>query len=228
MGNPNRWLALGTIGGVIRVISMIPDAQLSKREKEVLKLVLQGKSNKQIALALAIAVRTVEFHLKNVYAKFQVSSRIELILKLGHATGVAKLEELGSSTVERWGETAENRDKFDPQMDWTRVRSAVSIIGKELIMKVILKNPSAFLPLAMSFGALATVLIYVAMFGPAPQADEGTAAHIWQILMAGQLPIIAFFAIKWLPRAPKEALLVLVLQASAALMALAPVYLLRF
>jgi hypothetical protein len=46
--------------------------------------------------------------------------------------------------------------------------------------------------------------------------------------MAGQIPIIAFFAIKWLPRSPKQALLVLVLQGSAALMALAPVYLLRF
>lgn len=95
-------------------------------------------------------------------------------------------------------------------------------------MKVILKNPSAFLPLAMSLGALATVIIYVAIFGPARQADEGTAAHLWQILMAGQIPIIVFFALKWLPRTPKQALLVLVLQGGAALMALAPVYLLGF
>jgi hypothetical protein len=95
-------------------------------------------------------------------------------------------------------------------------------------MKAILKNPSAFLPLAMSFGALATVVIYVALNGTAPQADENAAAHIWQILMAGQIPIVVFFAIKWLPRAPKQALLVLVLQGGAALMALAPVYLLRF
>jgi DNA-binding CsgD family transcriptional regulator len=221
---------------------MIPDVPLSKREKEVIKLVLQGKSNKQIALSLDITVRTVEFHLKNVYAKFQVSSRIELILKLGHATdlprtrtapvgrpgGTAKIEELGYSTVERRGENTENGGRFNPQMDWTTFRSAVSIIGKELIMKVILKNPSAFLPLAMSLGAFTTVLVYVAMFGPARQADEGTAAHIWQILMAGQIPIILLFAIKWLPRTPKEALLVLVLQGGAALMALAPVYLLRF
>ena len=207
---------------------MIPDVQLSKREKEVLKLVLQGKSNKQIALSLDISVRTVEFHLKNIYAKFQVSSRIELILKLGHATGAAKIEELGYSTVDRQRENTENGGRFNPQMDWTTFRGAVSIIGKELIMKAILKNPSAFLPLAMSFGALATVLIYVAMFGTARQADEGTAAHIWQILMAGQIPIIVFFAIKWLPRTPKQALLVLVLQGSAALMALAPVYLLKF
>lgn len=207
---------------------MIPDVQLSKREKEVLKLVLQGKSNKQIALSLHISVRTVEFHLKNVYAKFHVSSRIELILKLGYATRATKIEELGYSTVDLQGENTENGGGFNPQMDWATFRSAVSIIGKELIMKAILKIPSAFLPLAMSFGALATVIIYVALFGPAPQADEGTAAHIWQILMAGQIPIIVFFAIKWLPRTPKQALLILVLQGSAALMALAPVYLLKF
>jgi DNA-binding CsgD family transcriptional regulator len=207
---------------------MIPDVPLSKREKEVLKLVMQDKSNKQIALALDISVRTVEFHLKNIYAKFQVSSRIELVLKLGRTTYIANFDELGYSTVERRGENTENGGRFYPQIDWTIVRGAVSIIGKELIMKVLLKNPSAFLPLAMSFGALATVLIYVAIFGPAPQADEGTAAHIWQILMAGQIPIILFFALKWLPRTPREALLVLVLQGGAALMALAPVYLLRF
>jgi hypothetical protein len=149
-------------------------------------------------------------------------------LKLGHATGAAKIEELGYSTVDGQGEKTENGGRFNPQMDWTTFRGAVSIIGKELIMKAILKNPSAFLPLAMSFGALATVLIYVAMFGAARQTDEGTAAHIWQILMAGQIPIIVFFAIKWLPQTPKQALLVLALQGSAALMALAPVYLLKF
>ena len=207
---------------------MIPDVHLSRREKEVLTLVLQGKSNKQIALSLNITLRTVEFHLKNIYAKFQVSSRIELILKLGHVTDVAKIEELWYSTVDRQGENTENGGRFNPQMDWATFGEAVSIIGKELIMKALLQYPSAFLPLAMSFGALATVLIYVAIFGPAPQSDEGTAAHIWQILMAGQLPIIAFFAFKWLPRNPKQALLVLVLQGGAAVMALMPVYLLRF
>ncbi len=88
----------------------------------------------------------------------------------------------------------------------------------------IMKKPSAFLPLAMSFAALATVLVHVAMFGVAREADEGTAAHIWQILMAAQIPIVAFFAIKWLPRTPRQALLVLALQGGAALAALAPVF----
>jgi DNA-binding CsgD family transcriptional regulator len=89
-----KTVALGTIGGEFQVLSMIPDVQLSKREQEVLGLLLEGKSNKQMALALAITIRTVEFHLKNVYAKFQVSSRVELILKLRHSTHLpeAKIE----------------------------------------------------------------------------------------------------------------------------------------
>ena len=60
----------------------------------------------------------------------------------------------------------------------------------------VLKHPSAFLPMAMSLGALATVLLFLALHGPAPQADEGAAAHIWQLLMAVQVPIVLFFAIK--------------------------------
>ncbi len=89
-----------------------------------------------------------------------------------------------------------------------------------------LKKPSAFLPLAMSFAALATVLVHVAIFGVAREADEGTAAHLWQFLMAAQIPIVAFFAITWLPRSPRQALRVLALQVGAALAALAPVFIL--
>lgn len=90
-----------------------------------------------------------------------------------------------------------------------------------------LKKPSALLPLAMSFAALLVVLVHVARFGAAREADEGAAAHIWQILMAAQVPVVAFFAVKWLPRTPKQALLVLALQAVAALAALAPVFFLN-
>jgi hypothetical protein len=88
----------------------------------------------------------------------------------------------------------------------------------------ILKHPSVFLPLAMSFAALVLVLVAVAVFGVVRQADEGAAAHVFQLLLAAQVPIVAFFAIKWLPRSPKQALLVLLLQAGAGLTALAPVF----
>ncbi len=92
----------------------------------------------------------------------------------------------------------------------------------------ILKRPSAFLPLAMSLGALATVLVFLALHGPAPQADEGAAAHIWQLLMAGQVPIVLFFAIKWVPQSPRQAVAILAAQVGAALAAMAPVFLLRW
>ena len=227
-GNANRWLALGAIVSKGKN-TLAQFHRLSKREWEVVKLLLQGKSNELIALSLGISTSTVEFHLKNIYAKFQVNSRIELILKLGNTIGMVEIEKLGYSIVDEMEESTENRDRLNSPMNWvTSFRDTVSIISKELIMKILMKNPSAFLPIAMSFAALATVLIYVAMFGTARQADEGTAAHIWQILMAAQMPIIAVFIIKWLPQKPTQALAVLALQGGAALAALAPVFLLKF
>jgi len=88
----------------------------------------------------------------------------------------------------------------------------------------LLRRPSALIPIAMSLAALAIVIAYATMFGTARQADEGTAAHLWQLLMAGQLPVIAFFALKWLPTEPRQALTVLALQVAAALAAMFPVW----
>jgi DNA-binding CsgD family transcriptional regulator len=111
--------------------------KLSRRELEVVNLLLLGKSNKLIALALGISDRTVEFHLKNVYAKFQVSSRMELVLKLGNTTGEAAIsEEPGHSPVARSRGKTENADRRHSKADWTAsLRIAVYLIGKELTMK---------------------------------------------------------------------------------------------
>lgn len=88
------------------------------------------------------------------------------------------------------------------------------------------KRPSAFVPISMSIVALGLVLVSIAVSSVAREVDEGAIAHLWQILMVGQLPLLAFFLIKWLPRAPKAALSMLALQILAALAAMAPVYLL--
>jgi hypothetical protein len=80
----------------------------------------------------------------------------------------------------------------------------------------------------MSLAALAVVFVHIALHGTARQADEGTAAHLWQLLMAAQVPIIGFFAIRWLPQSPRFAWPILALQIVAALAALAPVYFLRW
>ena len=88
----------------------------------------------------------------------------------------------------------------------------------------LLKRPSALIPVAMSMAALAIVIGYAAMFGVARQADEGTAAHLWQLLMGAQVPVVLFFAVKWLPTEPRQALPVLALRIAAALAAMFPVW----
>jgi hypothetical protein len=90
-----------------------------------------------------------------------------------------------------------------------------------------LKKPSAFLPVAMSLTALAIVAGDLALHGLVHKPDEDAVAHLWQLLMACQAPIILFFAVKWLPRAPARSLRVLALQAAAALASMAPVYFLK-
>jgi len=95
-----------------------------------------------------------------------------------------------------------------------------------------LGKPSAFVPVAMSVTALVLLLGSlagdVAKYGAVVrEADEGTVAHLFQLLMAGQVPVLGFFAVKWLPRVPGPAFSVLGLQIAAALAALAPVFLLH-
>ncbi len=53
------------------------DANLTRREQEVLLLVAQGKSDKEIAKALSVSVYTVKAHMRNVLAKLNVPDRRE-------------------------------------------------------------------------------------------------------------------------------------------------------
>lgn len=87
-----------------------------------------------------------------------------------------------------------------------------------------LRRPSALIPILMSALAFAVCVCYAAIFGTARQTDEGTAAHLWQLLMAGQVPMILYFAVSWLPRAPRQALWILLAQVGAASAAMFPVW----
>lgn len=58
-----------------------PMPALSKREKEVLRLLCEGQSYRDIARKLFVSTNTVRFHLKNIYKKLQVNSRHEAVVK---------------------------------------------------------------------------------------------------------------------------------------------------
>ncbi len=66
---------------------------LSEREMEVLKMAMSGKSNKDIAEALAISVRTVQAHMRGIFNKLGVGSRSEAIL-CGLKKGWFSLEDI--------------------------------------------------------------------------------------------------------------------------------------
>ncbi|MEO5894151.1 MAG: hypothetical protein ABIS06_00440 [Vicinamibacterales bacterium] len=95
-------------------------------------------------------------------------------------------------------------------------------------MATLLRKPSAFIPVGLSLAAVTVLIVHITLYGTARQADEGTAAHLWQLCMSAQVPLVAFFVIRWLPEDPRRAWPVLALQIGAAITALAPVLLLGF
>jgi phosphatidylglycerophosphate synthase len=86
------------------------------------------------------------------------------------------------------------------------------------MLKSFLRAPSAWIPFALSFVALALALVvsYATLVGVAAHQDEGTPARTFQALTLAQAVAIAVFAVRWLPRAPRSAGIVLTLQVVAA------------
>ena len=87
------------------------------------------------------------------------------------------------------------------------------------------KRPSALLSIGLSIAAIAVVAGFVMLYGTQHQGeDEGAAAHLWQLLILAHVPAIVFFLAKWIPREPRQAAIVLVVQLVALAAALSPVY----
>jgi DNA-binding NarL/FixJ family response regulator len=61
---------------------------LTLREREVLRLLAQGRSNQEIAGELVLSVRTVERHISNVYAKIGASGRAARAAAASHAASL--------------------------------------------------------------------------------------------------------------------------------------------
>ena len=88
----------------------------------------------------------------------------------------------------------------------------------------LLRRPTGFLPLAISTAFLVPLLLGLARGTLIRQPDEGTAAHLFQLLMPLQVVVIAWFAASWLPKRPRSATQVLFLQGAGFLAVLSVVY----
>lgn len=130
---------------------MFDSSQFSEREKDVVRILLQGKSNKQIAIELGISNRTVEFHLRNIYTKLSVNSRAEAILELTESdlwksTGSIQAK----STVEQIGDLTENGIKpFSRRIAMKKlyfIISGVLLVTSILIVGSLMKSNSESLP----------------------------------------------------------------------------------
>ena len=63
--------------------------KLTKREKQIVELVVEGKSSQEIADGLYVCKKTVDFHLANAYEKLRVNNRAQAVIRavaLGIAT----------------------------------------------------------------------------------------------------------------------------------------------
>lgn len=139
---------------------------------------------------------------------------------------------------ERYGDELD--ELLDERCGWREIADVVKAASRERLfhssskgaramrtypgnIAILVRKPSAIAPIVMSVCALAVVLIAIAVSGTQRQPDEGAAAHIWQLLMAGQLPFLGWFALRWLTRDFKAALPVLGVQLLAFAAALFPV-----
>lgn len=63
----------------------LPFPELTEREREILTLVVQGRTNPQIATHLGLSLKTVRNHMSNIFNKLQVADRAQAILRAREA-----------------------------------------------------------------------------------------------------------------------------------------------
>ncbi|MEV4008311.1 response regulator transcription factor, partial [Actinomadura sp. NPDC049753] len=81
------WTLDGDPGAAPRTGPSGPLASLTGREREVLKLVAEGRNNREIAAALFISPKTASVHVSNILGKLNVSSRTQAAA-VAHREGI--------------------------------------------------------------------------------------------------------------------------------------------
>jgi len=87
--------------GMSYLKSCLYEQGLSRRETEVVVLVLQGLTNKQVADKLCVAEKTVKFHLTNIYKRMKISRRSQIVWTLPLGDFVEKFREKTNHSAAR-------------------------------------------------------------------------------------------------------------------------------
>lgn len=62
------------------IMNMIEKKYLTEREREIVMLILSGKNKRKIAEVLSLSVSTIKTNVENIYRKFDVHNKVELIV----------------------------------------------------------------------------------------------------------------------------------------------------
>jgi len=94
--------------------------------------------------------------------------------------------------------------------------------------KGVINTWAGWIPIVMSVAAIALLILALTTgWGKGPPGDEGAAAHLWQLLVGLQVPLIVAFLATADWRRPLRIFAILGLQVLGLLVAMAPVALLR-
>jgi DNA-binding CsgD family transcriptional regulator len=168
---------------------MQTENQFSERERDVIGLLLQGKTNKQMALALGISVRAIEFHLSNIYGKLGVNSRTEAALKLS-AGGlrVSTGGEIRESSVTGMDESIDNDTHPVPRRRLPMknlILAGIVLLATTLVIVLALNGPARqnALPAPTSTIFIASPVATVTeAVTPSPQPTISARVHILEEL----------------------------------------------
>lgn len=121
---------------------MAENTELTTRETEILALIAEGKSNKEIAAELVISINTVKVHVSNIFQKIEVSSRTEATL-YAIEQGIVQLD---IATIQTTEETTPDISAtpsgkhYNGPSNWLKKRWWIVLLGFVILFAIIQQN----------------------------------------------------------------------------------------
>lgn len=154
--------------------------ELSEREREILRLVATGASNKEIAQQLVISTNTVKVHLRNIFAKIGVSSRTEATL---YAIRAELVRLPGAPVVKKEEEAVQDRLESAAASTESVAPQAIPIAQpiRQPVVKSLQRYGWLAIPLVMLLIAMPFVLLRPESSPPVSASPASPAAQRWQM-----------------------------------------------